>query len=214
MRLKRLSNKLERQLRSIDAEIDDTLLGSRALGRRERWALQEGFLSQKWQAWCGFCRSTLLQSAVGAITNSGTNTTSIHAARPNEELAWIASRAAAKQSYVNIQPISGSHLEPTWGDVNKIPLIATALAVSNENQIVSGILAAGTQARHLQTIRNASAHVSSKNIDDVRALAVNYRATNIVSPTDAMFWEDATMNDFAYRVWSNRLIAAASIAVL
>lgn len=201
-------------MKAIDSEIDDAILGGRKLSRRERWALQEGLLSQKWQSWCGFCRSVLIQSAIGAQTTGGSATTSPHAARSEAELAWLASRASRNQSISNIQPIGGSHLEPTWGDPIKIGLISHAFAMTNEGQLSAGLLSASAETRHLQIVRNATAHINRENYQEARDLSLIYRAGPFEAPSDVMLWEEPTTGEFAYRYWSDRLIIAAKIAVI
>lgn len=212
MRLQRLAMALERRLRAIDNEIDNSLLGGRPIGRRERWALQEGYVSQKWQSWCGFCRSMLLQSVMGAETMGGTLTTSPYSAHSELELVWISARSAKYQSVTNVQAIAGSHLEPTWGDPSKIGLIATALAMNNEPQLSSGLLSASIEARHLQIVRNATAHINSSNMQSALNLASSYRAGTFEAPSDVIFWEEPISGEFVYRYWSDRMISAANIA--
>ncbi len=214
MRLRRLSAALERRLFAIDEAADNSLLGARHIQRRERWAIQEGLISQKWQAWCGFCRSVLIHSALGAETDGGTMTNSPNSARTERELAWIAKQAARNQAYANVQSIAGSHLEPTWGDPGKIALMSVALGMSNEAQLSSGLLSASQEARHLQVVRNATAHISKDNISEAVKLNTVYRAGVFESPSDVMLWEEPISGDFAYRYWSDRLIIAANLAIL
>lgn len=212
-RLSHLAARLETHLALIDESVDNCLLGARALERREKWALQEGYLSQKWQAWGGFCRALCLYSTLGAVDATGATTTSAYSARSESELAWIAARASQQASYANVRSLAGPHLEPTWGDLGKFSLIISALAPSNQTTVLSGVLAAGSAARHLQIVRNATAHLSTASVPDVMAIAIDYLPTRLAAPSDAMLWEERTTRDFAYRAWSRRLVASAQIAV-
>jgi len=213
MHLVNLASRLELRLLRIDRSIDNTLLGGRPLERHERWALQEGYLSQKWQAWCGFCRAATFASCRGAIDGAGVVTTSTFSARSDLELAWIAKRAALSEPYTNVRALAGHHLEPTWGDIAKYGLVIGALNPSNASALSSGILASGVGARHLQVVRNATAHLSANSVTDVNALAASYIPHPIQAPSDAMLWEDRALKDFAYRAWTTRMIAGAKIAV-
>ncbi|MEJ6789003.1 hypothetical protein BrevBR_05575 [Brevundimonas sp. BR2-1] len=86
--------------------------------------------------------------------------------------------------------------------------------MTNEAQLSSGLLLASDEARHLQIVRNATAHVNSENLDEARNLALVYRSGRFEAPSDVMFWEEPITGEFAYRYWSDRLIAAANIAIL
>lgn len=213
MRLARLAAALERRLAAVDQATENSLLSARQFSRRERWALQEGFTSVKWQAWCGFCRGVLLHSAFGAETSSGAMTTSPYAARSERELTWIAKQASQNASYANVKALAGTHLEPTWGDPNKIALVSNALAMSNEGQLSSGLLSAASEARHIQIVRNATAHITTDAVAAARNLATIYNAGIFESPSDVMLWEEPISGDFAYRYWSDRLVLAANISI-
>lgn len=213
MRLARIAQRFEAQTTRIDQSIETNLLGGRALGRHEKWALQEGYLSQKWQAWCGFCRAVAIASCKGAEDSSGTMTTSPYARRSDLELAWIAARASRQEAYANVRALAGHHQEPTWDDAGKISFIINALNPTNSGTLLSGILAGASAARHLQIVRNSTAHLSPTSIAEVRSIASSYVPSGLTAPSDAMLWEDRALRDFAYRAWSSRLIAAARIAV-
>jgi hypothetical protein len=213
MRLERFAIALSRRLAAIDRVSDRLLIGQGPTDRFERWAIQDGLLSHKWQAWCGFCRTVILASVQGAETAGGVTTTSGHFQRPEAELTWIASRAARSEPIGNVRPLAAKRYEPTWGDISKTALIVNALAPSNGNTLATGLSMAGPQVGHLQTIRNASAHLNSETMADVRALALFYRGGPIVMPADAMFWVDRRTNMPAYRRWSDLLVNAARFSI-
>lgn len=175
--------------------------------------MQDGYVSQTWQAWCSFCRELVLSSAVGEPTATNGPTGSPHAGRTTPELAWIGMRAARGDKTLPIQAIKGDWLEPTWGDVTKFQDITSAFQINNEATVLSGVLSAGQTARHLQIIRNASAHTTVGNISKVKALAQFYQAGVIILPADTIFWAEPVTGEFLYKYWTARLIGAAKFAV-
>lgn len=67
----------------------ERLLVARSSGFRiDRFALQEGLVSQLWQAWGIFCRQTIMVSAVGGVTASGQMTTSRFAGLSESQIAF------------------------------------------------------------------------------------------------------------------------------
>ncbi|WP_376866779.1 hypothetical protein [Brevundimonas staleyi] len=208
-----MSRQLERRLTAIQGAIDRSLVAPAAPGKLERWAMQEGFVSQAWQAWGHFCREVIIASAQGIPTASNQPTGCPHSARPLDELAWIGMRAANNESIVGIKAIKSRKSEPTWGDASKYPKIVQAYGLANEQTILSGLSIAGRISTHMQMIRNASAHADPDNIAGVRSLATFYQVTAIKMPGDAIFWIEPNTGQFLYRFWTTRMIAAAKQAV-
>lgn len=213
MPLDSLSRRLERRLSAIESAIDQSPLLHGRVDRLSKWAYQDGFLSQAWQAWGSFSRELILQSVAGVPTATNQATGCPHSGRPERELAWIAARAAKGESIVNVRPLVAMRQEPTWGDARKIQSIVQAYGLANEQTVLSGILSAGLIVQHIQTIRNAAAHTNIETIAEVRALARFYVAAPITMPGDAILWTDPVSGDFIYRSWTARMIAAARLAV-
>lgn len=213
MALGRLARQLERRLRAIEGGIDKAMTSSVWDDRLSRWAMQDGYLSQAWQAWGVFCRELIMGSARGSPTSNNGATGSPHAARPVPELAWIGMKAGKGDPVGVIRPIAAMRNEPTWGDIGKFTQIVQAYNLVNENTVLSGVLSAGRVVRHMQTIRNATAHTNTETIGEVRQLARFYVATPIRMPGDAIFWLDPVSGDFIYRAWTVRMVAAANQAV-
>lgn len=213
MALDSLSRQLERRLLAIEKRIDTALATPTTVNRLDRWALQDGYLSQSWQAWCVFCRELILNSAQGVVTANNQPTGSPHAGRPPSELAWIGMKASRGDPVGVIRPIAAMRHEPTWGDIGKFSQVVQAFNLTNEATVLSGVLSAGGIIRHVQTIRNAAAHMNTETFNEVRALATFYVASPINTPGDAIFWIDPTTRDFVYRTWTARMIAASNQAV-
>lgn len=212
MALGRLARQLERRLLAIEGSIDRALPHASRTDRLNRWALQDGYLSQAWQAWGVFCRGLIIQSAQGALTTSNGATGSPYANLTVPELAWIGMKAAKGDSFPVIRPLSAMRHEPTWGDIKNFAQIVQAYKLVNESSVLK-VLSAGQVVRHMQTIRNATAHTNADTISEVRQLAKFYIPGPIRMPGDAIFWRDPESSDYVYRTWTTRMVGAANEAV-
>ncbi len=208
-----IQKKLNRRLSVLDSGFDRHLIEPVAVQRVDKFALQEGYVSALWQAWCGFCRELLIQSAQGSITRSGIVTTSPHSGLGEMEIAYVAKRLSNNVAVNRIRPLTGSHQEHTWGDLSKLNLVASRIGCSNSSSILSGFSAC-LRIENLQLCRNASAHISVATIQGVKASMVRYQNTNITHPSDMMTWVDPTSSDFLWKSWIDEIRLASEFAVL
>lgn len=182
-------------------------------GRRmDRSAVQEGLVSNIWQSWGNFCRDVLISSAKGTTTQGGIPVSSPHSALTSAEIKYFAMMLARKQTVKNIRASRGSHEEPTWGDVNKITLIANGLGLTNANTLAGAFSAAQT-IKDLQTCRNASAHFNETTVAEVRALSTRYNADFLFHPSDLIHWVDIGTKDFLWRSWIDEMDIISELAI-
>lgn len=181
--------------------------------KADRYALREGLISALWQSWSAFCRSTLLTSAAGGLDGGGNVIASPHAGRSEMELAFIARELAMRRPVGAIRALVGNHQEPTWGDLNKINLIASGFLTSNRNNLLSGFGVA-LRMQDLQMCRNACAHLSPDRFNDLKAAKVRYVTTNLTHPTDFVFWIDPLSGDPVWRSWLSEMSAVAGLAAM
>ncbi len=200
------------RLSVVDSAFERHLASARGGFRSDKFALQEGIISQLWQYWCAFCRDTVVASTKGAATRSGNQTSSPYAGNSDSEIAFIAKQLANRQNITNIRPLSGSHLEPTWGDVNKLGLILSGIGCSNGRTMASAF-GAGTLILDLQICRNACAHLNSQNINIINSVRTRYNSTNFQHPSDIMFWIDPATSDFVWRSWICEMDIISDLAV-
>ncbi len=188
MELNKLQKRFERSLDSADTELTSFLTGltSSSLQIAEIHQL-EGWLSDVWQVWCRFCRTTVFASCTGCTTIASGVVVGVHANR--DSISYI----AAKQKNGNAPAKAGTnHLmrsEPTWGHINKLIDVITALAPTNSTSLLSGF---GTvpQIDDVRIIRNASAHRNIQTYQEVLNLSAGYRAAPIRHPVEALLWDD------------------------
>lgn len=190
-------------------------VSERARKRRiDRFAFQEGLVSALWQSWCTFCRSTVINSALGATSASGQSVSSPHWNRVEMEIAYIARELSQRRTIVaaSVQPLSGNQLEPTWGDLAKLNLIISGLNTTNAPQLLSAFGSA-LSIRDLQVCRNSSAHINSDRIAQVNSAKVRYSDTICQHPSDMIIWTDPLTRDFLWKTWLDEIDLIARSAV-
>lgn len=204
--------KLNRRLLVLDSGFDRHLIEPVAIQKMDKHALQEGYVSALWQAWCSFCRALLIHSTKGAMTSSGLPTTSPHSERGEMEIAYLAKRISNGDAINVIKPLVGNHQEHTWGDLSKLNLVASGLGCSNTSSILNG-LSACLRIEDLQLCRNASAHISRSTIQRVRASRVRYQNTSFKHPSDMIIWVDPDSSDFLWKSWIDEIKLASEFAI-
>ncbi|MBM2294364.1 hypothetical protein JQX09_20785 [Sulfitobacter pseudonitzschiae] len=207
-----LQYKLQRRLKVLDSGFDRHVLNPVAVRQADKFALQEGYVSALWQAWCSFCRELIIHSAMGAITRSGAITTSPHNALREMEIAYVAKRLSNGDPLNNIRPLIGSHQEHTWGDLSKVNLVASGIGCSNGGSILAG-LSACDRIDDLQLCRNASAHISKSTLQRVKDSKVRYLNNSFRHPSDMICWVDPSSSDFLWKSWIDDIELAADLAV-
>lgn len=196
----------------IDMAYDRHVATGRSRFRQDRYALQEGMISHLWQTWCYFCRTVIVESVKGAETSLGAITHSVYSHHTDREIAYIARKLSCKQNIGIVKSITGSHMEPTWGDINKIPNIVGGLQTSNHSNIQTG-LSLAVSLLDLQSFRNACAHLNKDRISDIISAKVRYSDTNFYHPSDTIFWEDPKTKNFLWKTWIDEMIIASEYAI-
>jgi hypothetical protein len=180
--------------------------------RLDRSAMQEGLVSALWQSWCAFCRETMIASASGTTTSLGATVTSPYLGRSEMEIAYVARELAFNRAVRRVVALSGRHLEPTWGDLKKLNLIAAGLHSSNQPQLLSAF-GAGIAIGDLQLCRNVSAHLNKGGLSEISAARVRYRDTKFVHPSDVIFWVDPHTNDYLWKTWVDEILILSELAI-
>lgn len=210
--LESIQLKLQQRLRVLDSAFERQLIDQIAKYRVDKFAIQEGYISSLWQIWCKFSRDLFINSAQGAITQTGAVTTSPHAALGEMEIAFVAKKLSNRETINHIRPLQGSHQEHTWGDLSKMNLVATGIGCSNSPTILTA-LSACLRIEDLQLCRNASAHINNSTLQSVRASKVRYNDTKLRHPSDMIYWTDPTSNDFLWKSWIYEIELAAQFAI-
>lgn len=208
----KLRNKLLMRLNTLDKAFERHFSSPSVSKTVDRFALQEGLISSLWQAWCEFCRDSVIGATQGANTTSGILVSSpTYSARTELEIAFVAKQLASAKPVGTIRSVAGRHQEPTWGDVNKLTLIVSGLAPTNVSTMLSGFGSAAA-IKDLQTYRNASAHICRDTLAMVKATRVRYQDTTFKHPSDAMRWTDPATKDYLWRTWLDEMELVSDVA--
>src|ERR1019366_122037 len=92
--------------------------------------LLEGVLSRIWQAWCGFCRETVIESCLGTHDLSGA-IAALPTAQSAAHISAAAIQARKRQTVTWTQQNTTLRLEPTWGSIDALLDIIRGLAPAN-----------------------------------------------------------------------------------
>ncbi len=174
------------------------------------WMFLEGLVSTTWQHWCHFCRSVIIQSALGGTTSNGLNLPAC--AAKWEEVSAAAVRIKQGRTPVPGQTNSILRYEPTWGDPMKLLDIISKLPLGNKNQLAQSF-GSSIYISHLQTVRNASAHRDNQTTADVLALGPMYVVSRLRHPTEALFWLEQQTQELAYLYWLDDMRTVGSLAI-
>jgi hypothetical protein len=170
----------------------------------------EGLSSTTWQYWGTFCRSVVIDSALGAKTASGVSLTPCAACW--EEVSYIASRVVNARAPVPGGTNSKLRIEPTWGDPIKLNIVINALELSNKNTLASSF-GADSYVSHLQTVRNAAAHRHHQNTANVLALRPYYQVSRLRHPSEALLWLEEQSKSFAFLFWLEDMRMLGKLAI-
>lgn len=174
------------------------------------WMFLEGLSSATWQYWGGFCRSVVIDSALGAKTAGGTLLTPC--AGSWEEVSHIASRVAKARTPVPGGTNSELRIEPTWGDPIKLNIVINSLDLGNKETLASSF-GADSYVPHLQTVRNAAAHRHHQNTANVLALRPYYQVSRLRHPSEALLWLEEQSKSFAFLFWLEDMRMLGNLAV-
>jgi len=174
------------------------------------WMFLEGLASATWQYWGAFCRSIVIDSALGSRTANGINLTPC--AESWEEVSYIASCIAKARRPVPNGTNSDLRREPTWGDPTKLILIVNALNLGNKDTLASA-LGADSYVPHLQIVRNAAAHRHYQNTASVLTLRPYYQVSRLRHPSEALLWLEEHTKSFAFLFWLEDMRMLGNLAV-
>ena len=145
-------------------------------------------LSDIWQSWCNFCRSTIISSSVGTIDRSGFAIPAICSNCSEARIGYLAKCAIFGATTKPNKAIRARRQEPTWGDVDKLMKIIQTINPANTNNLLTGFGLPLKGVKHLQVVRNANAHLNSETMTAVRDLLFDYGLSQILYPAD-LAWE-------------------------
>ena len=178
--------------------------------RISRNATQEGLISALWQTWSDFCRSIIICSLSGGVDSHGAFIASPYHTLTIDEILWLSSRLASRQTPTVIQSITDNRKEQSWGSFSAQHEIFLRMNTSNANHLDQcfGLI---QRLKDLHTCRNACAHISRDRIQDIRSAQVRYLSNSFRHPSDMIFWVDPTSKDFLWKSWLDEMETISSL---
>ncbi|MFH1871058.1 MAG: hypothetical protein ABIK82_17180 [Pseudomonadota bacterium] len=174
------------------------------------WMFLEGLASATWQYWGNFCRSVVMESALGAKTASGV--VLVACAGSRQEVSHIAAQVTRKRQPAPGGTNSDLRLEPTWGDSGKLNVVINALDLGNKDTLARSF-GADSYIGHLQIVRNASAHRHHQNTAGVLALRPYYLVSRLRHPAEALLWLEEQSKTFAFLFWLEDMRMVGKLAI-
>ena len=207
-------NRFSSQILIVTSALSRASLQRSSGMRLDRYARQEGLISILWQIWNYFCKRVIVESSLGSITTSGSVSTSQFSHLSEDRLLYVCRHAARNGGNLRrIGVLRGSFEEPTWGDAVKIDRMVNYLNPSNKQNLLSGF-GLRTLSMDLQKVRNACAHISHDNIEEIKNLQLTYASRQFNHPSDALLWIEPITGHEAWKVWVDELRASAVAAIV
>jgi len=210
-----LYQKFERRSKVLEEQFINYWTRPGAILKVEAYQKYEGLVSMTWQVWCSFCRELVIHSCLGATTVRGTETVLLPIYTTKERIIYAATKFANNQ-IPNEDPntqLSCMRHEFNWGDIDKLYRSLNSLKPTNLDRILAGLALSENSIQHLQKIRNASAHITSENLTEVKRLAPYYVAKPLIHPVTAILWENKATQDPIFLNWINNMLIMANTMV-
>ncbi|HBW2208631.1 hypothetical protein FKK34_06250 [Klebsiella quasipneumoniae] len=172
-------------------------------------------MSDLWQNWCHFCRSLIHKSCRGAI--SADNSTIIpRIICPDNSWQRLGYEAKQRGNSLKTNGHNGFLIryEPTWGDLNVLIGIISALKPNNQNCLLAAFGMGLNDINYLQLARNACAH---KNVESIKGLInethLYYNVTHLKRPSDLAWSMKIGTHSFAFNSWLYEMRVIAKNAI-
>jgi hypothetical protein len=175
--------------------------------------LLEGVLSLIWQAWCRFCRETIIESCLGTHDLSGA-IAALPSAHSPAHVSAAAIQVRKGQAVAWTQQNTTLRFEPTWGSIDALLDIIRGLAPANATKLNGMCTLAGSSAKVLQKARNAAAHHNPQTFSELLQLSTSYTTFPTNHACQSLFWVETTTADYLLPQAIQELRDAATHAVV
>jgi len=175
--------------------------------------LSEALLSNLWIDWNVFVKQVLLLSCNGSITRSGLAVPARAVIDNSEGRITYEVMRYSKGEHVNPTNIFSGSVEPTWAHPDRIIACITGLNPSNITALQMAFGSAGLFGpKRIHLVRNACAHKSRSNRNDVRTLRSLYDSRHFFDPIDIIWGSNISTNSIAIFEWIDDLEIIADLA--
>lgn len=175
--------------------------------------LAEALLSNLWIDWNVFVRQVLVLSCIGSITRSRVVVPARAAPDNSESRITYEVKQYGKGAPVNPTKTFSGSVDPTWAHPDRIIACITGLAPSNTSTLQMAFGSAGLFGpKRIHLVRNACAHKSKFNRNDVLALRSLYLTKHFLDPIDIIWGSNSSTNSIAIFEWIKDLEDIADLA--
>lgn len=175
--------------------------------------LLEGVLSRVWQAWCRFCRETIIESCLGTHDLSGP-IAALPSAYSPAHVSAAAIQVKKRNAVTWVQQNTTLRFEPTWGSIDALLDIIHGLAPANAAKLNGMCILASSSAKVLQKARNAAAHHNPQTFAELLQLSTSYTTFPTNHACQSLFWIETTTGDYLFAQAISELKDAAAHAVI
>jgi hypothetical protein len=207
----RIAAQLSRRQKQATEILDDHQKGE--LSPWEFRFLAEGLVSNLWQDWNSFVKQVLILSCNGPITRSGIIFPPRAVLDNSENRITYEVGQYSKGNTANATKIFSGAIEPTWAHPDRIISCINGLAPLNILPLQMAFGSAGLVGpKRIHLVRNASAHKTRSNRQDVQTLRAIYRTKHFLDPIDIIWGSNPTTNSIAVFEWISDLEDIADLA--
>jgi hypothetical protein len=175
--------------------------------------LTESLMSDIWQTWCLFNRTLIFKSIRGAKFRNGA---SVSGRAGDNSWLRLGYESSAYKSGRNTTAFGHSNFamwkEPTWGDLDAFVKIIMGFNPPNSANLLAAYGGNFDGVKHLQNIRNCSAHKNVENYLDLRSLALVYSLPPVITPVSIVWSMKLGTNTLAIESWLRETIVIADMA--
>lgn len=144
---------------------------------REKLTYTAGVLNSIWNLWNNFWREYWITHITGGVYVNGTIVAPIYQNYTKRQAIFFLLIQLEKRKINRLgNSISGTHQEPTWGDINIVEKLALKLQPKhNHLQVLSHLIGHyKIQIAHFQQIRNSFVHLNDENISKLQNIQCHY----------------------------------------
>lgn len=214
MQLERAFLNLQRRLNWADNEFrNQHKLANKSLTTHEVFLLN-GLVDYAWQAWNRFSREYFVYCSLGCTSKNGVPIPAAANVHPltEDRVSYLSTRFTRPHTIVPHGSNTVLRYEITWGDIDKILGLSAHCGLSNHATVTASFGGGLLGPKHLQTLRNAVAHLNKETHQNLTSLATNYKSFKARHPVNALYWRTVNDDMYAMSAWIEDMILIADIA--
>jgi hypothetical protein len=165
--------------------------------------LTESLISEIWLTWCLFSRTLIHKSIRGTKTRDWKKIPPRTGDNSWERIGYESKQASRSKPLSSVAPASFlMRHEPTWGDVGVILKIINALSPANKAQLSTAFGLPLTGPKHIQQVRNCTAHKTVENLLELRSsFSLFYSISAKATPAEIAWAYKIGSADIALYLW-------------